>query len=102
MNAIYTLLILLIPFIVSGQCNRLETVNNFNSIYLNTGVSTDELSWTGNIETCQSGSVSLISLKKEVRASFSFVAVRYGSFGSIPVISSAACSIFAPWKGIIE
>ena len=64
MKALYTLLILLVPFIVSGQCNRLETVNNFNSIYLNTGVSTDELSWTGNIETCQSGGVSLISLQK--------------------------------------
>ncbi len=64
MKALHTLLILLIPFIVSGQCNRLETVNNFNSIYLNTGVSADELSWTGNIETCQSGGVSLISLQK--------------------------------------
>ena len=56
----------MIPFIVSGQCNRLETVNNFK-IYLNTGVSTDELSWTGNIETCQSGGVSLISLQKDFR-----------------------------------
>ena len=64
MKTIYLQLILFIPLIVSGQCNRLETVNDFNSIYLNTSVSTDELSWTGNVKTCQSGSVSLISLQK--------------------------------------
>ena len=64
MKPIYIIASVLIPFLAYSQCNRSEVVSNYNTTYLASSVSVDELAWNGNVETCQSGSVSLSSLQK--------------------------------------
>lgn len=64
MKPIYLIVSVLIPFLAYSQCNRSEVVSNYNTTYLFSSVSVDELAWNGNVETCHSGSVSLSSLQK--------------------------------------
>ena len=64
MKPIFFLVSILIPLLGFGQCDRSELVNNYNTTYLNSSVSTAELSWDGNAELCLSGSVSLSSNQK--------------------------------------
>ena len=64
MKPIYIIASMLIPFLAYSQCNRSEVVSNYNTTYLASSVSVDELAWNGNVETCQSGSVACHLCKK--------------------------------------
>ena len=58
-----TLFILLcLPMIGFGQCDRQQIVDNYNNIYLGSEVSTLQLGWTGNINTCDPGTITTLAL----------------------------------------
>jgi len=62
-NKILSLAFLLfLQLIASGQCDRQQIVDNYNNIYLGSEVSTLQLGWTGNINTCDPGTISTLSL----------------------------------------
>ena len=42
-------ILLCLPMIGFGQCDRQQIVDNYNNIYLGSEVSTLQLGWTGNI-----------------------------------------------------
>mgnify|MGYP000064561517 FL=1 len=45
-----------------GQCDRQQIVDNYNNIYLGSEVSTLQLGWTGNINTCDPGTITTLAL----------------------------------------
>ena len=56
------LILLCLPMIGFGQCDRQQIVDNYNNIYLGSEVSTLQLGWTGNINTCDPGTISTLSI----------------------------------------
>ena len=56
------LIFICLPSIVFGQCDRQLIVENYNNIYLGSEVSTLQLGWTGNISTCDPGTISTLSI----------------------------------------
>mgnify|MGYP006147000907 FL=1 len=56
------LLLICLPSIGFGQCDRQQIVDNYNNIYLGSEVSTLQLGWTGNINTCDPGTISTLSI----------------------------------------
>ena len=56
------LIFICLPSIGFGQCDRQQIVDNYNNIYLGSEVSTLQLGWTGNINTCDPGTISTLSL----------------------------------------
>ena len=56
------LILICLPSIGFGQCDRQQIVNNYNNIYLGSEVSTPQLGWTGNINTCDPGTISTLSI----------------------------------------
>ena len=56
------LILFFFPMVGFGQCDRQQIVDNYNNIYLGSEVSTLQLGWTGNINTCDSGTISTLSL----------------------------------------
>ena len=59
-KTLFTLLCL--PMLVYGQCDRQQIVENYNFIYLGSEVSTSELGWTGDVNTCNPGTISNLSI----------------------------------------
>jgi len=56
------LVLICLPSIGFGQCDRQQIVDNYNNIYLGSEVSTPQLGWTGNINTCDPGTISTLSI----------------------------------------
>ena len=56
------LIFICLPSIGFGQCDRQQIVDNYNNIYLGSEVSTLQLGWTGNINICDPGTISTLSL----------------------------------------
>ena len=56
------LILICLPSIGFGQCDRQQIVDNYNNIYLGSEVSTPQLGWTGNINTCDPGTNSTLSI----------------------------------------
>ena len=56
------LVLICLPSIGFGQCDRQKIVDNYNTIYLGSEVSTLKLGWTGNINTCDPGTISTLSI----------------------------------------
>ena len=56
------LVLICLPSIGFGQCDRQQIVDNYNNIYLGSEVSTLQLGWTGNINTCDPGTISTLSI----------------------------------------
>ena len=56
------LVLICLPSIGFGQCERQQIVDNYNNIYLGSEVSTPQLGWTGNINTCDPGTISTLSI----------------------------------------
>jgi len=56
------LIFICFPFIGFGQCDRQQIVDNYNNIYLGSEVSTLQLGWTGNINTCDPGTITNLAL----------------------------------------
>jgi len=56
------LVLICLPSIGFGQCDRQQIVDNYNNIYLGSEVSTHQLGWTGNINTCDPGTISTLSI----------------------------------------
>lgn len=46
---------------IQAQCTRAEIINDYNTIYLGTTVSTAQLAWTGNYTTCLPGTISTLA-----------------------------------------
>ena len=55
-------ILLCLPMIGFGQCDRQQIVDNYNNIYLGSEVSTLQLGWTGNINTCDPGTITTLAL----------------------------------------
>ena len=56
------LIFICLPSIGFGQCDRQQIVDNYNNIYLGSEVSTLQLGWTGNINTCDPGTITNLAL----------------------------------------
>lgn len=56
---IRTLLLLLsLGYNLNAQCDRELAVNDYNNIYLTTEFDVAEMNWTGNLATCNAGTIS--------------------------------------------
>jgi len=60
------LIFICFPFIGFAQCDRQQIVDNYNNIYLESEVSTLQLGWTGNINTCDPGTITNLALNMEL------------------------------------
>lgn len=45
----------------TGSCNRQDVIDDFNNVYLASGVSSADLGWTGSVATCTPGTTSALS-----------------------------------------
>ena len=45
-----------------GQCDRQQIAENYNTIYLGSQVLPAQLGWTGDVITCNPGTISTLSL----------------------------------------
>ena len=45
-----------------GQCDRQQIVDDYNTIYLGSQVLPAQLGWTGDVSTCNPGTISALSL----------------------------------------
>ena len=55
-------LLLCVPLIGFGQCDRQQIVEDYNTIYLGSQVLPAQLGWTGDVSTCNPGTISSLSL----------------------------------------
>jgi hypothetical protein len=60
------LLLLIIPLVLTAkglhaQCSRASVINDYNNVYLQTGVSDVQLAWSGNYGSCLAGTISTLA-----------------------------------------
>jgi uncharacterized protein YkwD len=44
-----------------GQCSRATVINDYNNVYLTSTVSDAQLGWTGNLSSCNAGTISTLA-----------------------------------------
>jgi len=59
--ACLTLLALLLADTAQSQCTRSQIISDYNNIYLTSSVSDAQLVWTGNLGSCNAGTISALA-----------------------------------------
>lgn len=84
--------VLLMPQVATSQCGREQMVINYNTNYIGSMVSDSELGWTGNVSSCNAGTISgLSNIRLLQRINYYRALVGLPIATSIDPISSAKC-----------
>lgn len=61
---IFYLCLLLFPSYILGQCDRANMIEEYETHYLGTNLSTLDLDWTGDTDACKAGAISPMAMNR--------------------------------------